>query len=222
MNDVPWNNDQELDRLIDRMCDQIASADELAELGKRLVEDPEACEHYIACLELHARLAWQMMPGKPFSPEELLCYTQASGDSGPQEGLGFRVQESEEKVGSGQWAAAVSSIDNQQSPIPPIVLDLSPTLRTSAVCPAVARRRIPVLVPRGGAAAGSRPVGRLDVDSLPQSAGCPSRRRQRRQAAFAAEWSEVRDWKLSAGSPACSTAGGPSPPMEPSMSRMSR
>ncbi len=107
MSDLTWNNDQELDRLIDRMCDQIASADELAALGKRLVEDPEACEHYLACLELHARLAWQMMPGKPFSSEELLCYARASDDADRQEGSGFRIsgvrgESGQRAVGSGQ------------------------------------------------------------------------------------------------------------------------
>ena len=57
------------------MCDQIASADELAAFGRRLVEDLEAREYYIACLETHARLAWQMVPGKPFLLEELVSYT---------------------------------------------------------------------------------------------------------------------------------------------------
>ncbi len=78
------NNERELDRLIDRMCDQIASVDELAALGHRLADDPAARDYYIVCLELHARLAWQMTPGKPFSPEELLRY--ASEDRG--RGLG--------------------------------------------------------------------------------------------------------------------------------------
>ncbi|MCD4727368.1 MAG: hypothetical protein K8R46_06895, partial [Pirellulales bacterium] len=68
------NAERELDRLIDRMCDQIASVDELATLGHRLADDPAARDYYIACLELHARLAWQMTSGKPFSPEELLRY----------------------------------------------------------------------------------------------------------------------------------------------------
>jgi hypothetical protein len=103
MKDSPLANDQELDRLIDRMCDQIATDDELAALGKRLVEDPDACEHYLACLELHGRLAWQMMPGKPFSSEELLCFAQADGET------------------------------SSQPSIPPIIPDLSPASHPSLV-----------------------------------------------------------------------------------------
>ncbi|MBN1394298.1 MAG: hypothetical protein JW959_04695, partial [Pirellulales bacterium] len=75
MNFERANDERDLDRLIDRMCDQLASADELAALGRLLSEDPAARDHYIACLELHARLAWQMTPGRPFSSEELLRYT---------------------------------------------------------------------------------------------------------------------------------------------------
>ncbi|MCG2683995.1 MAG: hypothetical protein L6306_10325, partial [Planctomycetales bacterium] len=91
------NDERELDRLIDRMCDQIASVDELAELGRRLAEDPAARDHYIVCLELHARLAWQMTSGKPFSPEELLRY------AGEDEGRGAR--------GEGRGMAGSPAID---------------------------------------------------------------------------------------------------------------
>jgi hypothetical protein len=74
MNPPPLDNQGELDRLIDRMCDGVAGVDELSALGRRLADDPAACEHYVACLDIHARLAWQMSPGKPFSGEELLSY----------------------------------------------------------------------------------------------------------------------------------------------------
>ncbi len=76
------NDDRELDRLIDRMCDQVASVDELAALGHRLADDPAARDYYIACLELHARLAWQMTSGKPFSPEELPRYASEDREQG--------------------------------------------------------------------------------------------------------------------------------------------
>ena len=87
MSESPTSNDRELDHLIDRMCDQIASDDELAVLGRQLVEDPGVCDHYIACLELHAALAWQMMPGKAFTPSELHHYAKVdspAADPAPQ------------------------------------------------------------------------------------------------------------------------------------------
>ena len=67
---------QELDRLIDGACDQSLSADELATLGRWLIEVPEACDRYVACMDVHGRLGWQAMPGKPFSISELAHYTQ--------------------------------------------------------------------------------------------------------------------------------------------------
>ena len=66
-----FNDDRDLDRLIDRMCDQVATADDLAALGCRLTEDTSAQDRYLASLRFHAALAWQMSPGVPFSAEEL-------------------------------------------------------------------------------------------------------------------------------------------------------
>ena len=73
-------DEREIDRLIDRMCDQIVTADDLAELGRLVVEYPAVQDRYLAALEIHAGLAWRMSPGRQFSPEELLRY--GSGDSG--------------------------------------------------------------------------------------------------------------------------------------------
>ena len=69
---------RDLERLIDGACDQALSADELATLGQRLTENPEACDRYIDCMGVHGQLAWQAMPGKPFSLSELADCTQVA------------------------------------------------------------------------------------------------------------------------------------------------
>jgi len=114
------NDERELDRLIDRMCDQIASVDELAALGRRLVEVPSARDYYIACLELHARLAWQMTPGKPFSLEELLRYANDELAERGDEDSGFGVRDTEKR-------GPESRVPSPEPRVPPIVLDLSTT-----------------------------------------------------------------------------------------------
>ncbi len=114
MNADHFNDDRDLDRLIDRMCDQIASADELAALGRRLAEDPAARDHYIACLELHARLAWQMAPGKPFSPEELFRY---AGEELTEEGLPAARDAERGMAGSPAIDAAPTSPENVGSAV---------------------------------------------------------------------------------------------------------
>jgi hypothetical protein len=78
---TPQTNDwQEFDRLIDGACDCTLSADEWTRLGQWLIEYPEARVHYLACMDIHGTLAWQMMPSTRLSPAELRQYTQAEID----------------------------------------------------------------------------------------------------------------------------------------------
>ena len=74
------NDWQELDRLIDGACDWTLLADEWTKLGQWLIEYPEARVHYLACMDIHGTLAWQMMPDARLSPAELQQYTQAEID----------------------------------------------------------------------------------------------------------------------------------------------
>ncbi len=74
---IDW---QEFDRLIDGACDWTLSADDWAKLSQRLGESSEACEYYLACMDIHGTLAWQMMPNARLSPAELRQYNQAEID----------------------------------------------------------------------------------------------------------------------------------------------
>ena len=74
------NDWQEFDRLIDGACDGTLSADQWTMLGQWLIEYPEARAHYLACMDVHGTLAWQMMPKTRLSPAELQQYTQAEID----------------------------------------------------------------------------------------------------------------------------------------------
>ena len=74
------NDWQEFDRLIDGACDGTLSADQWTKLGQWLIEYPEARVHYLACMDVHGTLAWQMMPKTRLSPVELQQYTQAEID----------------------------------------------------------------------------------------------------------------------------------------------
>jgi hypothetical protein len=68
---VNW---EPLDRLIDGASDQVLSPDQWKELSARLVADPQACDRYIERMAVHRELAWQLMPPKPFTCEELDRY----------------------------------------------------------------------------------------------------------------------------------------------------
>ena len=74
---IDW---QEFDRLIDGACDWTLSADDWAKLSQRLGESSEACDYYLACMDIHGTLAWQMMPNARLSPAELRQYNQAEID----------------------------------------------------------------------------------------------------------------------------------------------
>ncbi len=119
------NADRELDRLIDRMCDQVASVEELAALGRRLAEDPAARGHYIASLELHARLAWQVNPGRPFSAEELHRY--GNDESGMMKGES-RSGPASADVHPSSFVRDPSDppVPSPEPPIPPIIINVSP------------------------------------------------------------------------------------------------
>ena len=109
---------EELSALVAALCDGTIDGEGFARLEQLLAADPAARRWYIAYMDLHGDLCWDHLPG---------------------ESSGFTVQGLGEAVGSddgsevgGQW----SQISNPQSPIPipfplapPIIVDVSPTVR---------------------------------------------------------------------------------------------
>ena len=100
-----------------RYCDGTLSAEETAALERQLRDDPQALESFVLYMEIHSQIAWNVR-------------ARSDEESGRQEAPDRRE--------SGRWAAGGQSeiapspvaFPSQPSSIPPIVLDLSPSLHS--------------------------------------------------------------------------------------------
>ena len=103
------NNRCELEIILDRVCDQSATAADRQRLNELLAgaSDGDGAalrRHYVDLMRLQAALAWQFMPGKPLSIEELQRISLA--DSVMDQVLGQEQRNGEQRIGSKEHAPA--------------------------------------------------------------------------------------------------------------------
>ena len=114
-------DDRSVAELLAALCDETISPEEMQRLDRLICTEAAVRRAYLEYLDLHARLSYRF-----HQPAEAMSL-EATGEQEAAESGEWKV-ESEVSASADNQQSAVNP---QQSTIPPIILDLSPTLHSS-------------------------------------------------------------------------------------------